>query len=353
MAFDLTTPEGTIAYLESTPFAATSAKTVSGGSSGHIYRVQLKTPTSDGATSAIIKHVKDLAWENYSLSADRIGFEAEALEILAQSPFIDATTSTVLVPKVLHYDSKEHALLIEDLGEIPTVKQYTSSTSDHAAEIGSALGTFLAKFHAWSQTQPQLIEKFHANSLGRSYSADFYFGQLEKPGKHLAGLDNHLDRIRPIALKHRQKVLEINEVLTIGDFWTGNVLVKAPKNENEKLRLYVIDLELIRPGPAYFDLGQFSGELYSIARFKNKEGGLALLSSFLAAYHTERPGSVEAGDVAVRLGSHLITVTPFVKWSEDKEKILRVATEGAEMIVRGGEQDKAWLQESVVRELAI
>jgi aminoglycoside/choline kinase family phosphotransferase len=64
------------------------------------------------------------------------------------------------------------------------------------------------------------------------------------------------------------EVLTANEVWTLRDFWTGNVLVSAPDGHDEP-EVTILDLELAKPGIAAFDIGHIGAEMLCPARFRH------------------------------------------------------------------------------------
>lgn len=69
---NLTTAEGTLAYLEATQFAATDVQLLTGGHSAFTYRAVLKTPLPSGETTVVIKH-----YEGYIATYNVVKIEAE------------------------------------------------------------------------------------------------------------------------------------------------------------------------------------------------------------------------------------------------------------------------------------
>lgn len=64
-------------------------------------------------------------------------------------------------------------------------------------------------------------------------------------------------------------------MLTLGDFWTGNVLVAS--GSDITVSLYVVDLELAKPGTAEFDVGQMGAEMYCFEYFRDQRTTAILL----------------------------------------------------------------------------
>lgn len=340
---DLTSVEGILEYLASTPYAATSATRLQGGSSGFIYRAVLKSPLSRGAETVVIKHVEGYASasKQWKISTTRMDFEREAIDVISKSSLI-SSESIIQLPTVLHYDVDTCTLIMKDLGNLPSVKSYTSKTSDNASEIGRALGTFLASLHVWSLSQPEVLKRFQENESSRRLSAAVHYGRLDAVAKQFGHDD---ERIKEIADKYSDQVMTSNEVLTIGDFWTGNVLV-----QDSPFRLYVLDFELCKPGPCAFDVGQFAAEAYTISLYRNFDGGNTLVSEFFKAYKALRP-EINPADVAVKLGQHLVVITPAVGWTDDQELLQQTVDEGVELVLHGANGDTEWLEQSVVRDL--
>ncbi|KIM33508.1 hypothetical protein M408DRAFT_61492 [Serendipita vermifera MAFF 305830] len=97
-------------------------------------------------------------------------------------------------------------------------------------------------------------------------------------------------------------VLEREDTLTMGDFWTGNILVKLSPDGTQLERLFVIDWELAKLGMAAADVGQFAAEAWLLQRYpERQEPGKALVSSFLQSYDTSLREGDEGSAVAAKL----------------------------------------------------
>ncbi|CAG8617461.1 4915_t:CDS:2 [Scutellospora calospora] len=119
------------------------------------------------------------------------------------------------------------------------------------------------------------------------------------------------------------EVLTANEVWTIGDFWTGNVLVSSPDDQSVP-KLTVLDFELAKPGTAAFDVGQMGAEMLCLAHFRY------------------------AAAVAVRIGAHLFTIMPRA-WTAEygEEKVGLALQQGLELLKIGWKRDEAALRKSI------
>lgn len=139
-------------------------------------------------------------------------------------------------------------------------------------------------------------------------------------------------------------------MLTIGDFWTGNVLVddaEANMQSDNSFKLWAVDFELAKPGTAAFDVGQMAAEIACIARFRDEKNGMALLESFLRAYKSKR--EVDPAKVAIRIGAHWITMGQ-MGWGQvaGEEGIKNLVADGVELVRAGWKADASFLRQSVV-----
>ena len=117
------------------------------------------------------------------------------------------------------------------------------------------------------------------------------------------------------------------------------------------IHLYVLDLELAKPGTAEFDIGQMAAEMWCLATFRKgaREQSLKLIDAFLSSYGATRSVGVDAAKVAIRIGAHLIVMMPMA-WSSEvgKERIREAAAEGREFVRMGWERDEEALARSIL-----
>jgi thiamine kinase-like enzyme len=154
------------------------------------------------------------------------------------------------------------------------------------------------------------------------------------------------DKIHAINTSH--------QTLTMGDFWTGNIIVCLGDTNNDSQlsleRVYVLDWELAKPGLAGLDVGQFCAEMHLLRRFSPlcDESVTTTLNAFFEAYRNEFEVGVEiVKDAAVHVGAHLVAWTPRVPWG-GKERTRDVVNEGVEYLVEGYTGTREWLGGSIV-----
>lgn len=276
-------------------------------------------------------------------------FEAKALEYLGRT--YATRHPAVRIPAVLSFDQKNHLLIIQDAGDLPSLKSWLQADSpqDQITAISSALGAFLADVHNTASQDSDLRQAFNTNTVARNLSSSVYFGNLPAAAKKYG---HNSQFIVEAAKAAEAQVLDADEVWTLGDFWPGNVLVSVP-NEHTELSMTLVDFELAKPGTAAFDIGQMGAEMLCLARFRDSERNrLLLLEEFFRCYKARRQGSVDAAEVAIRIGAHLFTMMPKA-WTAEagEEKVKKLLREGFDLLKMGWENDEAALKNSIVREL--
>lgn len=263
----------------------------------------------------------------------------------------------------MHFDKDSHVLIMQDMGALPSLKSWlqTTSPAEQIASIGRTLGNYLADFHnndnaaveAWfgggdgdGGDSSSSDSKEKNNVVGRNLSASVYFSALPDAAAKYGYTDPW---IAAAAKAAEVEVLTAKEVWTLGDFWTGNILVSAPDDQSVPPKVTVLDFELLKPGTAAFDVGQMGAEMFCLALFRCPEQGYLLLRTFFRAYRAERKGVVDAAAVAVRIGAHLFTIMPRA-WTADygEEKVRLALQRGFELLKIGWERDEAALRKSIV-----
>ena len=255
----------------------------------------------------------------------------------------------VHVPRMLRYDEETYTMIMEDVGALPSLKGWfvPSVDSSVCASIGDALGRYLAKFHNFTAEHRDTILTFNENITAKNLSSTLYFGRLPSVAAEFGFTDSCFEEA---ARAGEREVQESQEVLTLGDFWTGNVLVST----TPKLRLFALDFELSKPGTAAFDIGQMAAEMYCLAAFRDYDKGMIMLEAFLTAYkqESESKRSIDALKVAIRIGAHLLVIMPRAWGTEGgDEKVREVAGIGAELVRLGCKRSADELQRSIVNPL--
>ncbi|KAJ6542296.1 kinase-like domain-containing protein [Mycena vulgaris] len=342
---DLSTASGVQAYLATTPFASTVVTPLSGGNSSFTYRLHLSTPY-EGHPTLVMKHARPyvaLSASKIPFAIERQAFEAKALEKVKAG--LDCGPLAT-VPGMHHFDEDAHVIIMGDCGAGSlTLKELmlTATPSPAVArEIGLALGQFLGRLHSWAAVDPTMLDFFDQNEQAKKITAWVTYGRListltTDALPAIALLNEQVDAsdladIRAIVDELTPEIYTSRETLTMGDFWTGNIMVSlrsdGPALELE--RVHVIDWELAKPGLAALDVGQFCAEMHTLQLFKphTVESGAALIEAFLTAYraHCGTMAPHMPNVAAKHMGAHLVAITPRVPWGtpEETAKVVEV-----------------------------
>ncbi|KAJ6495519.1 kinase-like domain-containing protein [Mycena vulgaris] len=299
---DLSAASGVQAYLATTPFASTVVTPLSGGNSNFTYRLHLSTPY-EGHPTLVMKHARPyvaLSASKIPFAIERQTFEAKALEKVKAG--LDCGPLAT-VPGMHHFDEDAHVIIMDDCGAGSlTLKELmlTATPSPAVArEIGLALGQFLGRLHSqrYLSNSPPLLGLLLIDPA-QKITAWVTYGRListltTDALPAIVLLNEQVDEsdladIRAIVDERTPEIYTSRETLTMGDFWTGNIMVSlrgdGPALELE--RVHVIDWGLAKPGLAALDVGQFCAEMHTLQLFKphTAESGAALIEAFLTAY---------------------------------------------------------------------
>ncbi|KAH8992458.1 hypothetical protein EDB92DRAFT_1858014 [Lactarius akahatsu] len=328
--FDLTTAEGVLAYLATTPFASASAKPLSGGSTNFIFRLQLNAPHEGLATNP-----------NFSLPVSRQDFEVDALRgVRAWLP----PDARVTVPVVHHFDSAMHAVIMDDAG--PRAAPLKAAllaghiSTPRGAALGTALGRFLRDLHTrgrHTEAGRKLREELAANDFARNIYALITYGSLcttlRTPGT--ADVQRSLPELGDEPLGVPEETLRVLEELAerrgaqIRD-------IRGDTLEEEGPTL-VVDWEIARPGLAGND--------------KRAEAAGEVLKNFVHVYFAGDvgPEAEETRRVALgHFGVHLAVWTPRADWSPAMQRKRSLVMYGVKCLVEGADPDRIWTDEELV-----
>ncbi|KAJ7093712.1 hypothetical protein C8R44DRAFT_645742, partial [Mycena epipterygia] len=201
-------------------------------------------------------------------------FEAKALEKINAELDCGRLAS---VPDVHHFNEHANAIIMDDCWvESITLKELMITATPSTAvarEIGLAVGEFLGRFHSWAGQGHHLIlfllciahllpQKITAwityERIISTLTTDNFPAVALIPG----GIpDSTLDAIRAIVNERIPEIYHSRETLTMGDFWTRNVLVSLRPTTDTKPtsleRVHIVDWECVQQGIAALDVGKF------------------------------------------------------------------------------------------------
>ncbi|KAF9526536.1 kinase-like domain-containing protein [Crepidotus variabilis] len=365
----LTSASAVKSFLIGTPFECRSVTQFPGGSANYVYRLHLNAAIGDIET-VVLKHAQPFfrAWEEISWELDRQALEVEAMtRVRIGLP----STSIVQVPQIFHFDAHNHFIVLEDCGlDVMTLKDLISSgsiSSTSVAEtIGSAVGEFIATLHEWSRNNPDgILDAFdecpHTKRMFANVTYDHIVSTLHGVDEDslplLSGLEIERSKIQTIQRltdEYRAHVLapghSTRDVFLMGDLTYTNVLVS---NDEQPLRIYLLDWELARTGLPGSEFGKFCAFLDSRMRGNLNAAELAskVQSSFLEAYSRHaKLDSRLAQDTLAHWGSTYIYRMPRQPLCEEK-LVSDFVKEGVEYMAQSREKD--FLAQSPVRVLLV
>ena len=236
------------------------------------------------------------------LDPSRLVFEARCLQALGpEGRLHDVTRSSIRPPRPLHVDAEKHVLVMEDVGDVPTLGRWLRGAGDEerarrAPDIGRTLGRFLGRLHRRTMDD-EAYKQAHTNQPVQEtrYAIQYQAvaDLLERGG--VADADELGARARDLG----ERLLKPGRCLTMGDLWPPSVLVLE-----DGLRL--IDWELSHFGHPAQDVAHFAAHLWMHAHRAPSEpvAGAAktMWRRFLSAYR-ETLGSIGRGLVSRRDGS--------------------------------------------------
>lgn len=237
-----TTAHSILAYvsrISAGVFNGKSCTRLSGGYANFVWRIELAHPYS-GHHTVILKHAKTYAAARTDiyLSVERMLFEREALIafrsiILASTPDRPAATNRgdeigpnpiIRLPEVFHWDLEQNVLILEDAGDLPSIKSFLSQEppgperTKVAEKIGQNLGSFLALLHTIGQSADgkKYTDFFTKHDGARELCVWRTASRLKETAGKYGVNDSRIDEIVAYITNETK---ESEETFNMGDFW--------------------------------------------------------------------------------------------------------------------------------------
>lgn len=269
--------------------------------------------------SLIVKYAPPYIAANPDMPLDpsRLLFEAQSLEAFApEGGLADLSSDAVRPPRPIDMHTNPHVLLMEDVGNHPTLGRWLQADDQRKAAnwVGEQLGRFIGRLHARTHRDEQMARRFNNRSMQETRLAVQY-QSVEDMLRRGGVSDAEALGARAGALGERLVAPGI--CLTMGDLWPPSVLVAGDG-------LRVIDWELAHYGHPLQDVAHFAAHGWMLAHQAAHSDARAaaqeLLEAFLQAYRTALgaafdvliPSSAKA-DFSVHFGAEILvrTVGPF------------------------------------------
>ncbi|MCJ1244568.1 hypothetical protein MMC30_001766 [Trapelia coarctata] len=344
--------------LASTPYSCTHFERLSGGYTNSVYRGTLAQPLDDGTASVVVKMAKSISTQEFSIDTRRSFYESTLLS--SALPSVSHTldngntitiTITIRTPHLFLHITPTPSTSLLIMEHLPTSLDLRALLSSSplpaplAQHIGTALGQWTARFHAWGRlpAQEPLRQILRGNMRLKKLKWDVNFGRLGATVERFPrilkeGEGGEEVWVREVGAR-MSAVAEGGGDVVHGDFWAGNIILPATlltetTSPPSSHSILILDWELIHLSSIVFDLGQMLAELYLLLCFRARQEVTVLIDAFLEAYG--RVQRREAEDVMVVCGVHLM-VWPWrvPGWDEGWEE--REGGRGKE-VGEGGEE---------------
>jgi len=254
------------------------------------------------------------------LDPSRLTIEARCLDALGpDGTLADVHQASVRAPRPLDVNAEAHVLVMEDLGDLPTLGRWLRTTDPDAVQeqapaLGAELGAFIGTLHATTVDNKACADVFDNRSMQETRYAVQYQGVTDmlKTG----GVPD-AEKLGARAEALGKDLLETGCCLTMGDLWPSSVLVAGNA-------LHLIDWELAHYGRPLQDVAHFLAHLW-MQHHRAPSPAVAdavqsLRASFLDGYTEvlgDQSGALwtrrERGDAATHFGAEILvrTVGPF------------------------------------------
>lgn len=287
-----------------------------GGNLNRVWRV------AGAERSVVVKHAPPqiAVTPEVPLDPSRLHVEAECLRALGPEGELSGVAGgPVRPPRLLSMDEARDVLVMEDLGERPTLGRWLrthdpAAVRERAPALGAALGRFIGRLHATTHDTPAYADRFANRAMQETRHAVQYQGVAEMLRR---GDVDDAEALGARAERLGETLLGPGCCLTMGDLWPSSVLVGTDA-------AYLIDWELAHYGRPLQDIAHFLAHLWMQAHrapSRAVEAAVeALKTAFVDAY-TEALGEAYAAlwtdrerrDASVHLGAEILVraVGPF------------------------------------------
>ena len=283
--------------------ASGNVEKLSGGNLNFVWRV------FGNPSPVIVKHAPPFiaAAPDIPINPDRIIFEATALRLL-NNEYLPFPGGHIHPPTPIHIDSEKHILIMEDIGNVPTLDVAVQIDN----KLGAQLGLYLANLH--SKSNRNEIGKQELNNISiQQTRLDVQYSQIASLLADVGIVD--AEELGKKAQELGEKYLNPGRCLIMGDLWPRSILV-----QNSPPLLYLIDWEFAHYGRPSQDIGHLMAHLHMLGHRAQdtitKAGFQSFASSFIQSYythiHSEAPSLFDAAeihDAGVHFGAEIIART--------------------------------------------
>ncbi|KAJ2742244.1 hypothetical protein GGI20_004624 [Coemansia sp. BCRC 34301] len=275
--------------VRDTPFGSytASATKLTGGMINYVWRLA----DASGAT-VIVKYADSslAALPDVKFSVERMDFEVRGLSLfnelsdsltgnqilrtissLSQNSLV--ATASVRVPKLLHYDSDRHFLVLEDIGSHMGYEALCISDESPVGEadidfVCAKVGEWLARLHAFGFDNLDALKPHFYNQPARDLISGLMYDMTARDIKAHTQFDDKqelADHIMQLKTELRKAKELYGHTLVFGDMWPGSILFDIDARV-----INILDFEFADIGLVYGDLGHFVAHLLPMHFLRDK-----------------------------------------------------------------------------------
>ncbi|KAL2853591.1 kinase-like domain-containing protein [Aspergillus pseudodeflectus] len=327
--------------LQDTPYACSSVKELCGGSGNATYRGKLSKSLHDGTDTVIIKHSEETCptVPHVALSTNQCITEREILTAIQESSASRVSYKDVVVqcPRIHHYIPHERTRILEDFPHDSTLHEWLSNSDAsrdvaRLAALGAALGTWLMRFHVWSESA--------AGSLSGAVLANTNSTGKNLNRTKLQAVKRQCDdeKVRDYAADLLSSAPKPGDVVVHGEFSTRNILIQSSLNNPDRspdCSLAIIGWETACYDHFTRDVANMIAGLYMLKHFSGSESAMTVLQAFVANYPAL--SEEEAYRTVAQVGENFFHWGAYAPETHTEEQVQTIVDYGKALIIMGME----------------
>ncbi|KAJ2706962.1 hypothetical protein FB645_001103 [Coemansia sp. IMI 203386] len=268
--------------VKDTPYASysVSATRLTGGMINFVWRLE----NAQGHT-VVLKYASDVmsAYPNAPMSIERLEFEVRGLcllngphflapslseiphlRMLAELGMLMPQTPGIHVPRLLHYDSKRHFVVLEDLGSLQPYNEWNSPEQparslEDLVFVSRSVGQWVARLHGFGAGHMHKLLPYFANTPAREFLGSVFYDILRKRiAEHPLLMHDKCELVKAVDefVEQTQHADAASKTMLFGDLWSGSILFDPAKHI-----VNIVDLEFADTGLIFADIGHFAAHL--------------------------------------------------------------------------------------------
>lgn len=233
----------------------TTITELSGGNLNKVWRAK----TESGQTY-IIKHAPPFIASQPDIPLDdsRLLFESRILKRFRIDKRLSGLQNAFIqVPDFIHYHAGHHLLLMEDVGELPSLLKALNTPAEKAKKMAQKLGRFIAELHLTTFQNTEYLKYFNNRPVQETRNQV----QYQQCGDFCKKIDLTEDIAQSVEKQCRtlgKKLISPGYCLIMGDLWPESILVDSD-------RLILIDWEMTHYGRPLQDIAHLDAHLWMMA----------------------------------------------------------------------------------------